>query len=138
MGSSTGLHTRHHSPEPENRQSQGRIPICPKVAILLAITLGLSGGYLDLVMMIFRKLYWSELRYFGSGRDFVWSVPLVHVVLLLIPGVLLAAISVIRTRLVSLAVGWWYSRRWRFGPPCSEHPCTAPRPFFWRRGLHGS
>jgi hypothetical protein len=53
------------------------------------------------------RLYWSDLRYFGSGRDFVWSVPLVHVVLPLIPDVLLAAISVIRTRLVSLAVGWW-------------------------------
>ena len=58
-------------------------------------------------MMIFRKLYWSDLRYFGSGRDFVWSIPVVHVVLLLIPGVLLAAISRIRTRLVSLAVGSW-------------------------------
>ncbi len=107
MGFSSGLLTRQTSSAPEIRQSQGRLPLCPKVAILLAVTLGLCGGYLDLVMMIFRKLYWSDLRYFGSGRDFVWSIPVVHVVLLLIPGVLLAAISLIRTRLVSLAVGSW-------------------------------
>ena len=107
MGSSTGLLTSHTAPEPEIWRSQGRLPLCPKVAILLAVTLGLGGGYLDLVMMVFRKLYWSDLRSFGSGRDFVWSIPVVHVVLLLIPAMLLAAISVIRTRVVSLAVGWW-------------------------------
>jgi arylsulfatase A-like enzyme len=95
------------SPEPECRRSQGRVPFQPKMAILLAITLGLGGGYLDLVMMVFRKLYWSDLRSFGSGRDFVWSIPVVHVVLLLIPAMLLAAISRIKARLVSLRAGSW-------------------------------
>jgi arylsulfatase A-like enzyme len=95
------------SPAPEDRRSPGRLPLSSKVAVLLAIALGLGGGYLDLVMMIFKKLYWSDLRYFGSGRDFVWSIPVVHVVLLLIPAVLMAAINRLRARAVSLRTGSW-------------------------------
>jgi arylsulfatase A-like enzyme len=59
--------------------------------ILLAALLGLSAGYLDLVMMVFKKYAWSDLRYFGSGRDFLWSIPIVHTALLFVSAVFLIA-----------------------------------------------
>ncbi len=45
-------------------------PLSPTGTVLLAIALGLCGGYLDLVAMIFRKYCWNDLRYFWSGSDF--------------------------------------------------------------------
>jgi arylsulfatase A-like enzyme len=95
------------APQLEAGPAEGRTRLSPKLAILLAVALGLAGGYLDLVMMIFKKYYWSDLGYFGSGRDFLWSIPVVHVVLLLIPGVLLFAISRLRPGWVSLRAGSW-------------------------------
>jgi hypothetical protein len=68
-------------------------PISFSTAILLAIALGLCGGYLDLVIIIVRKYWVNDLQYFWSGRDFPWSVPVVHVVLLAIPAVLLVILS---------------------------------------------
>ena len=59
-----------------------RIPLSPTGTVLLAIALGLCGGYLDLVVIVYRKYFWNDLRYFWSGSDFPWSVPVVHAVLL--------------------------------------------------------
>jgi arylsulfatase A-like enzyme len=95
------------SPQLGSAPVPGRIPLSPKMAMLLAIAIGLGGGFLDLVMMIFKKHYWSDPEYFGSGRDFLWSVPVVHVVLLLIPGALMVAISRLLLGRVSLRVGSW-------------------------------
>jgi len=92
---------------PEARRSPSRIPLSPTAAVLLAIALGLCGGYLDLVMMIFKKYCWSDLRYFGSGRDFSWSIPAVHAILLLFPGMLMAAIGRLWPERVSLRAGAW-------------------------------
>ena len=76
-------------------------------AILLPVALGLAGGYLDVLIIIFRKYCWNELESFGSGVDFPWSVPLGHAALLLIPGVLMAAFNRVRPRPISLSVGAW-------------------------------
>jgi hypothetical protein len=84
------------------------------------------------------RLYWSDLRYFGSGRDFVWSVPLVHVVWLLIPGVLLAAISLIRTRLVSLAVGLSLLATLAIWAALLRAPLYGASTLLLAAGLHGS
>ena len=45
--------------------------------------------------------------YFWSGRDFPWTVPVVHVVLLVIPAVLLVLVSRLRPGLVSLRRASW-------------------------------
>jgi arylsulfatase A-like enzyme len=84
-----------------------RTPLSPKVAILLTIAVGLGGGYLDLAMMILKKYYWSDIKYFATGRDFLWSIPVVHVVLLLVPGSLMVAISRLGPGRVSLRAGSW-------------------------------
>jgi arylsulfatase A-like enzyme len=76
-------------------------------AILLAIALGLAAGYLDLVLVICKKYWWSDLGHFESARDFTWSIPVAHVILLLIPGLLLAAMTRVRPRRLSVRTGTW-------------------------------
>jgi arylsulfatase A-like enzyme len=94
-------------PERQPPPSPGRIALSPAAAILLAIAIGLCGGFLDVVLMILRRSFWSDVRHIESGRDFVWSVPVVHAALLLIPGALLAAVSRLLPGRVSLRVGSW-------------------------------
>ena len=45
--------------------------------------------------------------FFGIGRDFPWTVPVGHAVLLLIPGMVVAAVSRLRPGLVSMRSGSW-------------------------------
>jgi arylsulfatase A-like enzyme len=75
--------------------------------ILLAVSCGLGGGYLDLVIIVLKKYFWSGLKSYGSGVDFPWSVPVGNAILLMIPGVLLAVVSRIRPRFTSLRAGSW-------------------------------
>ena len=44
---------------------------------------------------------------FEAARDFPWTVPVAHAVLLLIPGVAIAAVSRLRPRFVSLRAASW-------------------------------
>jgi arylsulfatase A-like enzyme len=76
-------------------------------AILLAIWCGLAGGYLDLSIIVLKKYTWNRLKNYGTGVDFPWSVPVGHVGLLLILGVLLAAVCRIRPKPISLRAGSW-------------------------------
>ncbi len=84
-----------------------RIPLSPMGAVLLAIAFGLCGGYLDLGIIIFKKCCLNEEGYFRTARDFPWTVPTGHAVLLLIPGLLVAVINLPRRRLISLRLGAW-------------------------------
>jgi hypothetical protein len=94
-------------PKPAVRRPPSRIPLSPAAAILLAISFGLCAGYLDLFLMLFRKLYWQDEWILRIGRDFPWTVPVAHAALLLIPGTLIAALGRIRPRLVSMRAGSW-------------------------------
>jgi arylsulfatase A-like enzyme len=89
------------------RRLPSRVPLSPTAAILLAISFGLCGGYLDLSFMLFRKFCWDQEGFVRSGRDFPWSVPVAHTVLLLIPGAAIAAVSRLRPRLVSMRAASW-------------------------------
>ncbi len=82
-------------------KSPGRIPLSWTAAILLAISLGLCAGYLDLLVMVSRKHLWDEEGYFRTGRDFLWTVPAGHAVLLVIAAVLAIVVSRIRRRVIS-------------------------------------
>jgi arylsulfatase A-like enzyme len=73
----------------------------------MAIAFGLAAGYLDLVIIVLKKYCWNDMRDFGSGRDFPWSVPLGHAVLLGSLGVLLAVLGRLRPRTLSLRAGTW-------------------------------
>ena len=55
-------------------------------AILLAISFGLCAGYLDVAIIVFKKFCWNPEGYYRTARDFPWSVPVGHAVLMVIPG----------------------------------------------------
>jgi arylsulfatase A-like enzyme len=76
--------------------------------MLLALALGLCGGYLDLIVMTVMKYWWNDLRYFWSGSDFPWSVPVAHTCLLGVAGALVALVSRIGPRwLITLRTAAW-------------------------------
>jgi arylsulfatase A-like enzyme len=75
--------------------------------VVLAISFGLCGGYLDLFLMLFKRFYWADEWVLRWGRDYAWTVPVSHAMLLLIPGVVIAAASRLRPGLVSLRAGSW-------------------------------
>ena len=95
-----------HRPPPRPGRP-GRIPLSPTAAVLLAISFGLCGGYLDLGLIVFKKLCRNPEGSFRSPRDFPWTVPAGHAVLLVIPGVVVAAVNRLRPRALSLGVGSW-------------------------------
>jgi arylsulfatase A-like enzyme len=76
-------------------------------AILLAISFGLCAGYLDVAIIVLKKFLWNPEGYYRSARDFPWSVPAGHAALMLVPGLLVAVVSRLRPRLVSLRAGSW-------------------------------
>ncbi len=82
-------------------------PLSPVKAILLAILCGLVGGYLDLGFIVSRKFFWNGLKNYANAHDFPWSVPVGHVVLLVIPAALLVAINWLRPRPISLRSASW-------------------------------
>jgi len=95
------------TPKRAARRLPSRIPLSPTAAVLLAIWFGLCGGYLDVSVLLFRKFFWTQEGFFRSARDFCWTVPVAHAVLLLIPGVVIAALSRLRRGLVSVRAASW-------------------------------
>ncbi len=94
-------------PNAAARRPPRPIPLRPAAAVLLAISFSLCGGYLDLSLMLFKALCWGEEWFLRIGRDFAWTVPVSHAVLLLIPGIVIAAASRFRPGLVSMRAGSW-------------------------------
>ena len=94
-------------PEAVTERSPSRALLSPADAVILVIGLGLAAGYVDLVFMVLKKYYLSELRHFRSARDFPWTVPAGHVVLLVVPGTVLAAVNWMRLGRVTLRGGTW-------------------------------
>jgi arylsulfatase A-like enzyme len=95
------------SPETAAVRPPSRIPLSPAAAILLAISLGLSAGYLDVGITLLVKYCWNIDGYARNARDFPWTVPAGHVVLLLVPGLVLAALSRRPRWPISLRAGAW-------------------------------
>ena len=89
------------------RRRPGRLPLSPAAAVLLAISFGLCGGYLDLGVILFKKLWLNPEGSFRCARDFPWTVPVSQMVLLAIPGGLVAAVNRLRPKSLSLNVASW-------------------------------
>ncbi len=85
----------------------GRIPLTATAAVVLAISFGLCGGYLDLGLILFRRFWLNPEGSFRCARDFPWTIPVSHATLLAIPGVAVAAVSRLRSRPLSLNVASW-------------------------------
>ena len=60
-----------------------------------------------MAIIVFKKFFWNPEGYYRTARDFPWSVPVGHAVLMVIPGVVVAAVNRLRPGLVSLRAGSW-------------------------------
>src|SRR5690242_6252663 len=95
------------TPTSPEARPPGRIPLSPTAAVLLAVSFGLCGGYLDLGLIAFKRLGMNPEGAFRSPRDFPWTVPASHAILLTIPGVVVAAVNRLRPRAFSPGVASW-------------------------------
>ena len=73
----------------------------------MAIACGLGAGYLDVAIIVFKKVCWNPEGYYRIARDFPWSVPVGHAVLMTIAGVVVAAACLVRPGIVSTRAGSW-------------------------------
>ena len=87
--------------------SANRISLSTTAVILLALSFGLCAGYIDLGIMILKKYCWDKEGYIRTGRDFLWTVPVGHAALLMIPGLVVAAVNRVRPKLISLPFVVW-------------------------------
>ena len=98
------------SPKTRARRPPHRHPLAPTATILLAISFGLCAGYLDIGILVFKKYCWNSERYFRNARDFPWTVPLGHMILMVVPGVVVAVTNRLRPVPISLrAVSWLFA-----------------------------
>src|SRR5262249_6046896 len=95
------------TPTAPTARRPGRIPLSPTATVLLAVPFGLSGGYLDLGLIAFKRLCLNPEGSFRSPRDFPRTVPASHAILLIIPGVAVAAVNRLRPRALSPGVASW-------------------------------
>ena len=95
------------APQVPARRATRRTPHAPRATLLLAISFGLCAGYLDVGFLFFKKYCWNAEGYFRNASDFPWTVPLGHVVLMMVPGVLLAAVIRRWPHFISLHAASW-------------------------------
>jgi arylsulfatase A-like enzyme len=81
--------------------------LSPRGALLLAAWFGLAAGYLDLGGIILSKYVRHSSVYYQQGRFFLWAVPVVHVTILMGPGLLMAGLIRLRAGLVSVRTAAW-------------------------------
>ncbi len=89
------------------RRSPRLLQLSPIALVMLAITFGLCAGYLDLGIMLFKKYFVHSEGYIRSARDFAWTVPLGHAVLIGTVGIVVAAVNGLRRRGISLRASSW-------------------------------
>jgi arylsulfatase A-like enzyme len=94
------------APAVPSLRSPGRMLQAPPSTLLLAISLGLCAGYLDLGFLLFKK-YWWKPDGFRIASDFPWTVPVGYAVIMLVPGVLLAAVNRLWPHLIALRTVSW-------------------------------
>ncbi len=84
-----------------------RAPLSAPTAHGLAVAFGLACGYVDLAFMAMGKYFWINEKCFFSGRDFRWTVPLTHAILLALTALPVAALNRLRPGLISPRLGAW-------------------------------
>jgi len=90
-----------------NAAQPSRASLSPRGALLLAAWFGLAFGYLDLGGYILRKDILQASVYYKQPRFFLWAVPLANLAILMVPGLVIAGLNRLRSRLVSLRVAAW-------------------------------
>jgi arylsulfatase A-like enzyme len=79
----------------------------PWSALILAAWFGLLGGYLDLTAIFLKRDWFHASLYYEQGRNFRWVVPIASLVVMLVPGLVVAGASALKPQLVSLRPAVW-------------------------------
>ena len=75
---------------------------------MLAVSLGLCGGYLDVAITVLGKYWWNQEGFFRNARDFPWTVPAGHAALLLIPALVIAVLGRSLRARISVRGNVWF------------------------------
>ncbi len=94
-------------PEIRAERTLRQFLITATATILLASSFGLCAGFLDIGVLVFKKYCWNSEGHFRSARDFPWTVPVGHAVLMIIPGVAVAAVNRCRPYPISTRATCW-------------------------------
>jgi arylsulfatase A-like enzyme len=70
--------------------------------LMLAAWFGLVGGYFDLGMIFLKKDLAHAALFYQQGRNFRWVVPVANLIVMMVPGLLVAVLTRLRPGLVSL------------------------------------
>jgi arylsulfatase A-like enzyme len=77
-------------------------PLTPLRALVLATWFGIVAGYLDLATILVKRDLFHASLYYELSKDFRWVVPVANLVVMMVPGVVLALICWLRPG----ALGW--------------------------------
>jgi arylsulfatase A-like enzyme len=85
----------------------GPRPLRAGSALMLTAWFGLVVGYLDLGMIFVKRDVFHASMYYEQGRHFHWVVPLSNLVVLMLPGLLLAAVCGLRPGRIPARLAAW-------------------------------
>lgn len=85
----------------------GRLVLSPICAVVLAISMGLCAGFLDLAVIVVKKTCWNKERSFRAAKDFPWTVPTAHAALMAVAGSAVAVVNWRRRGRVSVHAAVW-------------------------------
>ncbi len=86
----------------EPREAPLQPPLSWWSVLVLAAWFGLVGGYIDLGMIFLKTDLAQASSYYQQGRNFRWVVPVANLVIMMVPGLLVAGVNRLRPGLVSL------------------------------------
>jgi arylsulfatase A-like enzyme len=81
--------------------------LSPRGALLLAAWFGLAAGYLELAGIVANRHVLHAEVYYKQGWFFPWAVPLADLVIVMVPGALVAGLNRLRPGLVSVRLAAW-------------------------------
>jgi arylsulfatase A-like enzyme len=85
----------------------GSSALSPQGALLLAAWFGLMAGYVELAGILLKRDVLHASVYYKQGWFFPWAVPLADLVILMIPGALVAGLNRLRPGTVSVRLAAW-------------------------------
>src|SRR5271166_4229262 len=86
----------------EPREATLRPPFPWWSALVLSAWFGLVGGYFDLAMIFVKTDLAHASLFYQQGRNFRWVVPVANLVIMMVPGLVVAGVARLRPGLVSL------------------------------------
>src|SRR5262245_52360430 len=91
--------------------------LAPGSALVMAAAFGLMGGFLDFGGFLLEVKGIYKNPYYFQGRDLPWTIPAANLLILLVPGLAVAAINRLRPGTVSFrAAAWLFAALALWGP----------------------